>query len=338
MRKGTLPDARRVLGRAIDQVSAVHHPVVTRHVTRLRSRRPHDSPADVVLALEKQYLATVAGAGVAVGGAAAAPGLGTGTALTLTAGETLTFLQATNLFCLAVAEVHGQTITDVERRKTLVMTVLLGESGARLVETAVGPSGRHWGRLLADRLPAARVHALNTVLGRWLTRRYARRQGLLAVGRLVPFGIGAAVGGVGNATLARNVIAEVRRAFGSPPAAFDEAPPPFVLPEAGEDADRPAVVTHEGPDPARAHGAAPAADTKYRPLFDHLAAEKAGTATRSFDALDGLLTGGLPATARQRRSWWTTSTDRPQTRAWAAAGFAVSDVDLQAGTVTFVRS
>lgn len=44
------------------------------------------------------------------------------------------FLEATALFVLAVAEVHGIHVAEVERRQTLVLAVLLGDHGAMLVE------------------------------------------------------------------------------------------------------------------------------------------------------------------------------------------------------------
>jgi hypothetical protein len=122
----------------------VQQPVLARHVQRLRKRRPDATPADVVASLEKQYLAAVTGTGAAVGGTAAAPGVGTGVALALSAGEVVGFLEASALCCLAVAEVHGVRIDDLERRRTLLLAVVLGDSGANVIEKAAGRTGRHW--------------------------------------------------------------------------------------------------------------------------------------------------------------------------------------------------
>lgn len=209
----------------------MQQPVVARHIQRLRGRRPDATPTEVIASLEKQYLAAVTGAGAAVGGSAAAPGVGTGVALALSAGEVVTFLEASALFCLAVGEVHGVRIDDLERRRTLLLTVVLGDSGANLIEKAAGRTGRHWGRLLTSRIPSARIRAVNKVLGRWFVTRYGTKQGILVIGRLAPFGIGAGIGGAGNALFGRTVITGARRAFGPAPDGFvtegdgDESPP-----------------------------------------------------------------------------------------------------------------
>ncbi len=81
--------------------------------------------------------------GAAVGGAAAAPGVGTGAAAAIGVGEIGFFLEASALLSLAVAEVHGLQIDDLERRRTLLLAVLLGDSGVKVVEKAAARTGAH---------------------------------------------------------------------------------------------------------------------------------------------------------------------------------------------------
>lgn len=64
--------------------------------------------------------------------------LGTFAALALSGGETVVFLEAT---ALAVAEAHGIRVDEVERRRTLVLAVVLGDRGAMLVEKIAGQTG-----------------------------------------------------------------------------------------------------------------------------------------------------------------------------------------------------
>jgi hypothetical protein len=78
---------------------------------------------------------------------------------------------------LAVAEVHGLRIDDLERRRTLVPTILLGNSGASFVEKAAGRTGKHWGRLLTEAIPLSTVTKVNKVLGRWFVTKYGTKQG-----------------------------------------------------------------------------------------------------------------------------------------------------------------
>ena len=207
---------QRALVAGLDKAIGIHQPVVAAHVRRIRDRHPETSPSDVIALLEKQYLATVISTGAAAGGVAAAPGVGTAAAVVANAGEMVSFLEASALFILAVAEVHGVWIDDLERRRTLLLTVLLGDSGASFVEKAAGRTGKHWGRLLTEAIPMSTITKVNKVLGRWFVTKYGTKQGLLVIGRLVPFGIGAGIGGAGNALFGRTVVAGARRAFGPP--------------------------------------------------------------------------------------------------------------------------
>lgn len=100
----------------------------------------------VLKRLEKEYLAAVSTSGAGAGAAAAAPGVGTGVALALGGVESAAFLQATTVFALSVAEVHGVRVEDLERRRTLVLTVVLGETGVTTVQKAAGRTGAHWGK------------------------------------------------------------------------------------------------------------------------------------------------------------------------------------------------
>ncbi|MGI9063636.1 MAG: hypothetical protein ACR2FQ_07515 [Pseudonocardiaceae bacterium] len=217
--------ARRGLGNtlksAFETAINVQQPVVAAYVQRARRRHPEATPAELISTLEKQYLAAVTGAGAAVGGVAAAPGVGTGVAVAMSAGETVTFLETTALFALAVAEIHGVRVEDVERRRTMLLAVLLGDSGPKLIEKVAGRTGKHWGTLLTDAIPNSSISSINKTLGRWFVTKYGTRQGILVIGRVAPFGIGAAIGAGGNLVVGRSVIAGMHRAFGPPPTTFD---------------------------------------------------------------------------------------------------------------------
>lgn len=162
--------------------------------------------------------------GAAVGGVAAAPGVGTGVAIAMSAAETVAFLEATALFALAVAETHGVRLEDVERRRTLLLAVLLGDRGPKLIEKIAGRTGKHWGKLLTRAIPGSSISSINKTLGRWFATWYGTKQGILVIGRVAPFGIGAAIGAGGNLVVGHSVIAGMRRAFGSPPVTFDAEP------------------------------------------------------------------------------------------------------------------
>ena len=154
--------------------------------------------------------------GAAVGGTAAVPGIGTGAAIGLGVGEVGVFLEATAFYVMCVAHVHGVQTADIERRRALVLAVMMGNSGTAVVQKAAGRTGAHWGRLVTSAMPMEGIRSINKVLGRNFVTKYGTRQGIIVIGRLAPFGVGAAIGGTGNGLLGETVISRARGAFGDP--------------------------------------------------------------------------------------------------------------------------
>lgn len=208
----------------LDNASRLQAPAVAQYVDRLRRANPQDSPGQLIDRLSRQYVATVTSSGGAVGATAAVPGVGTITALTAMGAETAFFLEASALYTLAVAAVHGIAPEDHERRRVLVLAVVLGEGGMQIVEQRVGHSARDWPTVLANRIPG--INSMNdTLLKRFVVQFLAKRS-VLAVGKVIPAGIGAAVGGFGNRALGRSIVANAADAFGPPPHSW---PHPAVI-------------------------------------------------------------------------------------------------------------
>jgi hypothetical protein len=63
---------------------------------------------------------------------------------------------------------------------------------------------------------------IGTRIRRAFVRRFTATQGANVVGRVIPFGIGAVIGGTGNHLVGRRIVASSREAFGPVPAAFPE--------------------------------------------------------------------------------------------------------------------
>ncbi|HET9876149.1 MAG TPA: hypothetical protein VFQ37_10335 [Mycobacterium sp.] len=212
--------AARVLSRIIERSARLQGPAVRAYLERLRNAHPGAAPAAIVAKLEKHYLATVTVSGATVGSLALLPGIGTLVALAAIAGETVVFLEATALFVLAVAEVHGIPAEDRERRRALVLAVLVGNDGKRAMAELLG-SGRTNGAWLSEgaaALPLPAVAELNSRLLRFFVKRFAVRRTALAFGKLLPVGLGAVVGGVGNRFMGKKIIGNARKAFDAPPA------------------------------------------------------------------------------------------------------------------------
>ncbi len=97
------------------------------------------------------------------------------------------------------------------------MAVTLGEAGAKSVQKVAERTGQHWARQLVKSMPQAKIHAVNKVLGRHFVTKYGTKQGILVLGRVIPFGIGAAIGGAANAAFSQGIVKASDRAFGPPP-------------------------------------------------------------------------------------------------------------------------
>jgi len=223
------------LAKAVTIPSATIHA----HVDSLRRRNPEATPEQLVRLLEKEYLLIVQSAGGAVGASAAAPAVGTGVALVLTASDVATFFGASAAFALAVASVHGIEVEDSDRRRALLLTTILGDSGGKIVADGAELTSVSVARALLTRMPMATVRKVNTTMTRRLVRTQLTKQTGLAVGRLIPFGIGLVVGVAGARSLGKNVIEGARKAFGPPPLTF-----PKVIEIAGPN-DTPVILPAE---------------------------------------------------------------------------------------------
>ena len=238
------PGVHNVLLRAVE----VQRPLVLANLRRLQRRHPQATAAQLAATLERDYLLAVTGGGALVGGAAVIPGVGTAAALGLSAAATVGFLEATALFSTSLAELHGVRLMDPEKASTLVMAIMLGEEGTALLSSLSGQAAgqgkgptQAWGSLFARRVPLAGFGTVRERIQTMFLRTLLKQQGTAWLGRALPFGIGAVVGGVGNRVMGRAVVANAKEAFG---------PLPLVIPgELGgpPQAGEPATVQAGGP-------------------------------------------------------------------------------------------
>lgn len=230
-RVSTIPE------RGLDALLSVQRPIVLAHIRSIRSRRPDASPAQIIAILERRYLTAVTTGGALVGASAAIPVVGVGTSLVLSGVETAGFLEATAIFAQSVTELHGIAVTDPERARTLVMAMMLGNGGKELIQQFAGQAAgsgptrsAYWGELVTKSIPSTAIKPIADRVQKMFARRFAVGQGTSVVGRLLPFGIGAVIGGGGNHLLGRRVVYSSRTAFGPAPEVFpatlDDRKPP----------------------------------------------------------------------------------------------------------------
>lgn len=209
----------RALAQIVERASRTQYPAAETYVARLRREHTDDTPADIVAKLEHRYLATLTASGAAVGTAAVFPGIGTLAAASAAVGETVFFLEATALFVLANAVAYGIPADHSERRRALILAVLVGDDSKRALSELIGPARTNGGWLAEGMasMPMSSVTRFNARMLKSFVRRFAVRRGALLLGKLLPVGIGTVIGGAGNHFVAKKIVHNAHDAFGTPP-------------------------------------------------------------------------------------------------------------------------
>ncbi len=190
---------------SVDEVSSQRWAAATRRADAL----PGTIRPEKITALTDSFSRELGAAGAAAGAAAAAPTVGTAATLLATTAELGWFTARAGDLILTIAALHGHPDPSVDERRAWVLAVLIYGSSARdgfaravnEASTGLSPVGNR-------RLSMATLQTANRVMARSLLRRYGSRRGLIALGRTLPVGIGAVIGGSANyvaiRTLARH--------------------------------------------------------------------------------------------------------------------------------------
>ncbi len=134
-------------------------------------------------------------AGAASGGASAVPGVGFGTAAATFAVELAwTTVRLADLI-LTIAAIHGHDRAELEERRMWVLSILTYREGAagavaRLAAEMAESPARRGARQLTRRT----IRRINASLGAGMIAKYGSRRAIAALGRVIPFGVGAALG------------------------------------------------------------------------------------------------------------------------------------------------
>lgn len=154
-----------------------------------------DDRAERVDSVTAKISRELGAAGAASGGMAAVPGVGLGTASAAFAVELGWSTVRLADLILTIAAIHGHDRASVDERRMWVLSILTYREGAagmvaklaaEMAETTKGTGVR--------RLTTKSVKRINTTMGRAVVSKYGARRGVAALGRAVPFGIGAVLG------------------------------------------------------------------------------------------------------------------------------------------------
>ena len=201
------------LERALDKAIAIPASRIEERVARMR-RDPGADAAELVEMAGARFRRDAGLSSGAVGASAAIPAISTGAAAALTVGQSAAFIASAVTYVLTVAEIQGVHVVDTERRRALVLSALLGKEGSEAVQGQLGLSSMFWAAQLLMQMPLPSVKSINAHLIKRVAKRSAAKGGALALGRLLPFGIGAAIGWKGGRALANQVIEGAQAALG----------------------------------------------------------------------------------------------------------------------------
>jgi hypothetical protein len=190
---------------SIDEVSSNRWDAATRRAAEL----PDGIRPEKIKALTDSFSRELGAAGAAAGAAAVAPAVGTAATMLATTAELGWFTARAGDLILTIAATHGRPAPTVDERRAWVLAVLIYGSSAKdgfaraLNEAAVGVAPA-----VNSRLSLVTLQTANRLMSRALVRGYGSRRAVIAVGRALPIGIGAVIGGSANymaiRTLARN--------------------------------------------------------------------------------------------------------------------------------------
>jgi hypothetical protein len=176
---------------------------VSQHRWTVAQQRAADAPGSIrperVDAITASFSRELGLAGAAAGAAAMAPAVGTAATIATASAELAWFTARAGDLILTIAALHGMPDPSVDERRAWVLAVLIYGSSARdelarvlnRASTGLAPT-------TDGRLPLATLQMANRLMGRVLIRRYGARRGAVALGRLLPIGVGAAIGGSAN--------------------------------------------------------------------------------------------------------------------------------------------
>lgn len=202
-----LVPAAAVEGVSKAMVDAVDKAVTARWARALdRAAATSGTIDERVAEVTDSFRRELVGAGAAAGAVAASPGIGTMAAIGTLGAEIGWFVMRAADLIMTTAVIHGRTEATVEERRSWVLAILaFGEDAAKefgaLAERMhVGPvSGK------GLQVPLEVLERVNANIGANLLSKFGSRRGAIAVGRVLPFGVGAVIGGGANYAMVKSL-------------------------------------------------------------------------------------------------------------------------------------
>ena len=191
------------------------------------SNAPGAAPSTKARAIAGPIRKKMTALGAGAGATAAAPGVGTSIAVGTLAAELGVVALKTTDMVMAIGAAYGHVDASAEERRAWVLAVLaFGDDAAEEFSTLARDMGMKVGNGAAIDLAGeavgggagqmATIDALrrvNTTLVSQVLKKWGTRRGAATVGKLLPFGVGAAVGGSANFVMMREFAKQADRFF-----------------------------------------------------------------------------------------------------------------------------
>ncbi len=188
---------------------------------------PGAHPAAKAKAIASPIRTSMTALGAAAGATAAAPGIGTSVAMsTLLAELGIVALKTTDMV-MSIGAAYGHLDATPEERRAWVLAVLaFGDDAAEEFSTlvrdmglnvsdghAVEIAGEAVGGGAGQMATIDALRRINTTLVAQVLRKWGTRRGAATLGKLLPFGLGAVVGGSANFMMIREFAKQADRFF-----------------------------------------------------------------------------------------------------------------------------
>ena len=198
---------------------------------RLAEQAEGETVEQRVKSVSRRFRRELTAMGAASGAVAATPGLGTSAAASALIADLGWFAMRSTDLVMTIGAVYGYTDSTVDERRAWVLSVLafgeeaadrfvglLDEVGGSKDNALVAVGGEQLTARLAglaggDAATLDALKRINTSLATTVISRYGSRRSVLAVGKLLPFGVGAAFGATANYGLIRVVGTQSQRFF-----------------------------------------------------------------------------------------------------------------------------
>jgi len=220
-----LMNRKELVSQALTKALTFQSPVARNNFERLRRVHPDETPTELAQRVTRHYLSLVTTSGGAMGAAGAIPGGGIPSA----ALDVVAFTEASVLYALTLAEIHEIHPEDLERRRLLVQTVLIGDSAITALNKGADKTVPYWGKHIVNAIPMSAVNKANKVLGPRFITKYGTKQGTIVMSKQIPLGLGIGVGAVANHVIGRAIVGTARKVFGPAPEFFESRPDAVVV-------------------------------------------------------------------------------------------------------------